>query len=72
MFLFATIRPKPQHFDEARAALDILIPDTLEKPGCLLFAAFASVSEDGVLLLFEHFAEQAALGAHYALEVSCH
>lgn len=66
LFLFATIRPKPQHFDEARAALDALIPDTLEEPGCLMFAAFESVSEDGVLLLFEHFADQAAFDAHYA------
>lgn len=65
-FLFATIRPKPKHFVQASAALDALIPETFAEPGCLMFAAFESVSEDGVLLLFEHFADQAALDAHYA------
>ncbi|WP_299612442.1 putative quinol monooxygenase [uncultured Tateyamaria sp.] len=66
LFLFATIRPKPEHFAEARAALDALIPETLGESGCLMFAAFESFSEDGVLHLFEHFADQAALDAHYA------
>ncbi|PTX53780.1 antibiotic biosynthesis monooxygenase [Litoreibacter ponti] len=72
LFLFATIRPKPQHLDEARAALDDLIPDTPEEPRCLMFASFESISEDGVLLLFENFRDQAELRAHYALEVSFH
>ena len=66
LFLFATIRPKPKHFAKARAALDALIPETLGEPGCLMFASFESLSEDGVLHLFEHFADQAALDAHYA------
>ena len=67
LFLFATIRPKPVHFDDARAALDGLIPLTLAEPGCHVFAAFEG--EDAgqrVLHLFEHFADQAALDAHYA------
>ncbi|WP_300063122.1 antibiotic biosynthesis monooxygenase [uncultured Roseobacter sp.] len=72
LFLFATIRPKPEHFEEARAALDALIIDTLDEPGCHLFAAFESVSETGVLHLFKHFKDQDALDAHYALEVSFH
>ncbi len=51
LFLFATIRPKPEHLDKARAAIDDLIPKTLAEPGCHLFAAFESGSEDGVLHL---------------------
>ncbi len=66
LFLFATIRPKPEHFQDARAALDALIPETLREPGCHMFAAFESASEEGVLHLFEHFDDQAALDAHYA------
>ena len=66
LFLFATIRPKPEHFDAARSALDSLIPKTLAEPGCHLFAAFEGRSEEGVLHLFEHFDDQAALDAHYA------
>jgi len=66
LFLFATIHPKSEHFEDARAALDALIPETLAEPGCHMFAAFESASEKGVLHLFEHFEDQAALDAHYA------
>ena len=43
LFLFATIRIKPEHLDKARAALDELMIPTLGEPGCHMFAAFASM-----------------------------
>ncbi|WP_299686536.1 putative quinol monooxygenase [uncultured Tateyamaria sp.] len=67
LFLFATIRPKPAHFDDARAALDSLVPLTLAEPGCRVFAAFQSGDAGHrVLHLFERFRDQAALDLHYA------
>ncbi|MBB93374.1 MAG: antibiotic biosynthesis monooxygenase [Rhodobacteraceae bacterium] len=66
LYLFATIRVKPQHLDAARAALDDLMIPTLGEPGCHVFAAFASRDEDNTLHLVECFDDEAALTAHYA------
>lgn len=66
LFLFATIRIKPEHLDKARAALDELMIPTLGEPGCHMFAAFASKDADNTLHLVECFDDEAALEAHYA------
>ncbi|MQQ10790.1 hypothetical protein GFB49_20250 [Epibacterium sp. SM1979] len=34
LFLFGVIPIKPEHFEEAQAALEQLIPLTLAEPGC--------------------------------------
>lgn len=66
LFLFATIRVKPEHVVDARAALDELMAPTLAEPGCHVFAAFAARDMPDMLHLFECFDDEAALEAHYA------
>lgn len=65
LFLFATIRPRPEHFGAAKAALDGIIVPTLEEAGCHIFAAFESGTEPHTLHLFECFDDEAALNLHY-------
>jgi len=66
--VFATIKPKPEYFEEAKTALEQLIEPTLEEPGCHLFTVFKSCDEPNVLHLFEIFKDKAAIEAHYAKE----
>ena len=66
LFLFATIRPRPDCAADARAALEEIIPQTLEEAGCRIFSLFASREEPGVLHLFECFDDDEALANHYA------
>ncbi|MEO3417152.1 putative quinol monooxygenase [Roseovarius sp. CAU 1744] len=66
LFLFATIQPKPEHFEEAKAALDRIVPPTLEEVGCHVFSAFESKTSDHTLNLFECFEDEDALDLHYA------
>tara|TARA_E500000318_G_C3437645_1_gene163695 strand:+ start:131 stop:454 length:324 start_codon:yes stop_codon:yes gene_type:complete len=65
LYLFATIRPKPEFFEAARAALDELVPLTMLEPGCHVFSAFISRDEPNSLHLFECFEDEAALTRHY-------
>ncbi|WP_417476275.1 putative quinol monooxygenase [Leisingera sp.] len=66
LFLFAVIQIKPEYFEEAKAALDQIIPPTLEEPGCHVFAAFTSKDKSNTLHLFECFDDEDALNFHYA------
>ena len=66
LFLFATIRPKAEYFQQAREALDSIVPRTLEEPGCHVFSAFVGQQEPNTLHLFECFENEAALQEHYA------
>lgn len=66
LYLFATIHPKPEFFNDARAALDQLVPPTLNEPGCHVFSAFVSHTQPNTLHLFECFDDEAALELHYA------
>jgi quinol monooxygenase YgiN len=68
LYLFATIKPKPEHFNDAKAALEELIPPTLGEPGCHLFTVLETRDELGVLHLFEIFDDEAAVQAHYEKE----
>lgn len=64
--LFATIHPKPEHYEAARDALLQIIPQTLEEPGCAIFILHEGRGGDGKLYLYEEFDDEAALEAHYA------
>jgi quinol monooxygenase YgiN len=66
LFLFAVIETKPEHFDDAKSALDALVPPTLDEPGCHVFSAFASKDRSNTLHLFECFEDEDALNFHYA------
>jgi quinol monooxygenase YgiN len=64
--IFATIRPKPEHFEAARNAIARIVPMTLEEKGCQVFSLFEALSEPGTLHLFEIFDNEVALADHYA------
>lgn len=66
LFLFAEIQIKPEHFEDAKSALDALVPLTLNEPGCHIFSAFISKDRSNTLHLFECFDDEEALRAHYA------
>ena len=59
----ATITPLPEHFNDARNAIDGIISDTLEEPGCQMFRLLEG--DDGRLRLYEEWDDEAALQAHY-------
>ena len=65
LHIFATIKPKPEFFDRAKAALEELVPPTLAEPGCHLFTVLENRDEPGILHLFEIFDDDAAVQAHY-------
>ena len=58
LHIFATIRPKAEHFAEAKAALEQLVAPTL--------AELENRDEPGLLHLFEIFDDDEAVAAHYA------
>ena len=60
------IQIKPEYFEKAKAALDQIIPPTLEESGCHVFAAFTSKDKSNTLHLFECFDDEDALNFHYA------
>jgi len=66
LHIFATIRPKVEHFAEAKAALEQLVAPTLAEPGCHLFTVLENRDEPGLLHLFEIFDDETAVAAHYA------
>lgn len=66
LYIFATIKPKPEFFDQAKAALEELVPLTLAEPGCHLFTVLENRDEPGSLHLFEIFSDKAAMQAHHA------
>ena len=68
LFIFATIRPKPQHVDDVLGALEGLIPPTLAEPGCHLFSVFRNREDPAVVHLYEAFDDDAALERHYAAD----
>lgn len=65
LYLFATIRSKPEFFEHTLNALNNLVPTTLEEPGCHSFTAFISRDEVNTLHLFECFEDEIALQQHY-------
>ena len=62
---FATIHPKPEHFDDALAAVRNIVERTRSEAGCIEFVLHTA--PDGTMLyLYEVWRDQAALDAHYA------
>ncbi|WP_052249523.1 putative quinol monooxygenase [Tateyamaria sp. ANG-S1] len=64
--IFATIRPKPQHRADALAAIQGILDATRAEPGCHRFELNVDAGDDDALYLVEHWADDAALDAHYA------
>ncbi|MFY2822388.1 putative quinol monooxygenase [Ruegeria sp. MALMAid1280] len=66
LFLIATIQTKPEYFQQAKLALEGIIPATLQEPGCHVFSAFESKTASNTLNLFECFEDEDALNEHYS------
>ena len=61
--VFATIHPKPRYLDAARTAIEGILEVTRSEPGCLVFTLHEG--GEGTLHLFEVWADESALTAHY-------
>lgn len=66
LFVFATITPKPEFFEDAQAAIAGIVPDTRKEVGCFQFVLHAN-TEEGCLYLYEEWQDQAALDRHYTM-----
>lgn len=64
LFVFAEIRPRPEHFEAARNALASIIEPTCREDGCFAFQLFENQAQY-TLFLFEEWRAQADLDAHY-------
>lgn len=64
--IFATIRPRPEFFDEAKTAILEIIPATRAEPGCVWFELYEGAEGSGTLHLWEKFQSESALESHYA------
>ena len=65
LFVFARIKPRPEHLADARNAITAILDATRAEEGCLSFDLFDGHG-DGCLYLFEEWVDQAALDTHYA------
>jgi len=63
--VFATITPKPEHIDHARAAIGDILAPTRAESGCLAFELHES-TEGRSLHLYEVWVDRAAFEAHHA------
>ena len=64
----AFITPAPGRVDELRERLRAVVARTVEEPGCLEFRVFELTDRPGHFVLWERFADQAALEVHMAAE----
>jgi quinol monooxygenase YgiN len=60
----AFITPAPGRVEELRERLRAVVAQTLTEPGCLEFQVFELTDRPGQFVLWEKFADQAALEAH--------
>ncbi len=61
----ARIVLRPAHFDEAKAAILAIVPQTLAEAGCLQFVVHADDAA-ATVYLYEEWADDAALRLHHA------
>ena len=64
----AFIAPAPGRVDELRERLRAVVAKTVEEPGCLEFRVFERTDRPGHFVLWERFADAAALESHMAAE----
>lgn len=62
---YANIEPKPEYYQQAKAAVEAIIPATLAEAGCHVFTLMESTDGSGRLHIFEVFEDKAALAFHY-------
>lgn len=64
----AFITPATGREDELRERLRDVVSKTTEEPGCLEFQVFEQADRPGHFILWEKFADQAALEVHMAAQ----
>lgn len=64
--LFARIVPKPEHFEDARQAIQEIVPATRREAGCREFVLHEARDGAGQLFIYETWDDDAALEDHYA------
>lgn len=63
--LVARYHVRPGHREEVLAALARMAPAVAaSEPGCRLYQVSRSLDDDDLVLLYEHYVDQAALEAH--------
>ena len=65
LFVSATITLKPEHYAKGREAIEAIISQTLNEPGCHVFSLMESKDSSSTLHLFEIFENESALQQHY-------
>jgi len=64
LFIFAEIKPKPEHYAEAKEAILGVLNLTRDEKGCRSFDLFNS-PDQSTLYLYEEWDDQNALDEHY-------
>ena len=64
LVVFAKICPKPEHLEDAKAAILGILGPTRQEPGCRQFRLLSGEG-DGRLYLYEEWTNEAALAAHH-------
>ncbi len=68
LYIQAIITLKPEFFEAGKAAIEEIIPKTLQEPGCHVFSLMENSQEKGQLNLFEVFTDESALAVHQAMD----
>jgi quinol monooxygenase YgiN len=66
VILAGVYRLGPGGFEAARDAIETIIAASREEPGCLAYAHARDATDPGLMRVFEHFEDEAALEAHRA------
>ncbi len=64
LFIFAEIKPKPEHFHAVQQAIFGILKQTREEAGCLSFDLLEAPDKDA-LFLFEEWIDEASLNQHH-------
>ena len=62
--LLARLRAQPGQEAALIDAVTAIVPEVRAEPGCLVYAAHLSREEPGTIVMYEVWADQAALDAH--------
>lgn len=64
LFIFATITPNKENYNQAYKAIQSILKPTRDEAGCLQFHLFKN-STDSEIYLFEEWTDELALEKHY-------
>jgi quinol monooxygenase YgiN len=66
IILAGVIRVPPQNMDAFRPHIAAMVAASRAEPGCIAYAQSESVSDPGLIHIFEHFRDEEALSFHRA------